>query len=134
MPWLPDDGCEIVADQVCALAGEDSADDEDCGIGTTGTGGDAFFNAGDAEPAGAGAGGGGRAEGEAVAVGVGLDDGQQLGVRSGDAGEEAEVIFESLGIDFDPAGAGLHLAVQEVCSLGQFKDQFRASRALARAC
>ena len=50
----------------------------------------------------------GSAESERVAVGVGLDDGEQLGVRSGEASEKAKVFLESAGANLNPAGARWH--------------------------
>ena len=90
------------------LAGKDAADDQDARLGTQGPRNDALFNAGDAEPFCAGTHDGRGAESERVAVGVGLDDGQQLGVRRGQARKKAEVFFESAGANLNPAGAHWH--------------------------
>ena len=108
LPRLPCDGSELKLNGGRGLAGKHAADDEHPGLGAEGTGNDAFFHAGDAEPFCAGANNGGSAESERVAVGVGFDDGQQFGVRRGEAGEKTEVFLESAGANLNPAGTCCH--------------------------
>jgi hypothetical protein len=47
-----------------------------------------------------------------MAVGIGLQDSQDFSIRLGQLLEEAEVIFEGLGGDLNPAGARWHRAIQ----------------------
>ena len=108
LPGLPGDGSELKLNGGRRLAGKHAADDEHAGFGTQGTRDDTLFHAGDAEPVGAGTNDGRSAESERVAVGVGFDDGEQLGMGRGEAGEKAEVLFESAGANLNPAGTRCH--------------------------
>jgi len=80
--------------------------------GTQCAGGDAFFNTGDAEPFCSCADDGRRAERKRVTVGVGFDDGEQFGVRRGESGKKAEVLFESASANLGPAWTHWHGGLQ----------------------
>ena len=99
---LPGDGCEVVLDDGRGLAGKDAGDDQHARIGAESARGDAFFDTGDAEPAGAGANDRGSAESERVAVGVGLDDGEEFGVGCGEA-EESGSCLRGRGCESQPS-------------------------------
>ena len=108
LPRLPCDRSELKLNGGRGLAGKNAADDEHARLGAQGAGDDAFFNTGNAEPFCPCANNGGSAERERVAVGVGFDDGEQFGVRRGEAREKAKVFLESAGANLNPAGACCH--------------------------
>ena len=129
LPELPGDGRELELNGGRGLAGKDAADDEHARVGTQGARDDAFFHAGDAQPPRSGAHHGRSAESERVAVGVGLDDGEQFGVRRGEAGEKAEVFFESAGANLNPAGTRWHGGLQRsVYGKGRRRNDGREAR------
>ena len=43
-----------------------------------------------------------------MTVGIGFDDGEKIGVRSGEAGEKTEVFLECAGANLNPAGTHWH--------------------------
>ena len=112
LPKIPDDRSESVANVSRPWPGNDAADDEDARIWAKSARIDAFFNAGDAKPAGSRTHRGRRAELERMAVGIGLDDGEEFNLRSSEVGEKTIVVFEGAGRNFNPAGARMHQTVQ----------------------
>ena len=122
LPRLPCDRGELKLNGCRGLAGKDAADDEYARIGAESAGDDALFNTGYAEPLCAGANDRWRAQCKRVSVGVGFDDGQQFGMRRGEAGEKTEVLFEGANANLNPAGARCHRSGH----VGGGKDQFTA--------
>ena len=105
---LPRDGRQLELNCGCGLAGKDAGNDEHASLRAKRARGNALFHAGDAEPLRSRAHGGRSAESQRVAVGVGLDDGEQLGMGSGEARKKTVVLFESAGANLNPAGAHWH--------------------------
>ena len=108
---FPNDGGEAVLDDRRSLTGKDTGHDHDAVIRTERARGDAFFNAGDADPVGTRVHDGWSAEGEGVTVGVSLDDGEEFHVGCRQTLKKAEVVFEGAGSNLNPAWAHLHLDI-----------------------
>ena len=108
LPRLPRDWSELKLNGGRGLAGKDAADDEHACLGAQSAGDDALFNTSNAQPFCAGADHRRSTERERVAVGIGFDDGEEFGVRRGEAREKAKVFLESAGANLNPAGACCH--------------------------
>src|ERR1700758_264206 len=83
---IPNDRSEFVANDVATLAGEGAANYENPCVGAELARFDAFFDAGNPQPAGSCTDRGGCAQFERMTVGVGLDDRQQFNLRADEVG------------------------------------------------
>src|SRR6185437_1400994 len=110
LPRLPGNGGQAVCDQSRGLSGENATDDQDADFrtGAYRARGNPFFYAGDAQPARSGAHRGWGANPQRVTVGICLDDGQHLGVGSGEALKKTIIVLQGLSANLNPAAARLH--------------------------
>jgi hypothetical protein len=104
LPGFPRDRRQLELDGSRGLAGKDATHYEDARLGTQRARDDAFFNTGDTEPVRSGADDRRSAECEGVAVSIGFDDGEKIGMWSGEAEEKTEVFLEGASANLDPAG------------------------------
>ena len=89
--------------QGCALTRKNTTHHEDADLGAQSARRNAFFDAGDTQPARSGANSSRCAKGQRVAIGIGFHNGQNIGMRwieylsESKRVEESIVVFEGMG-------------------------------------